>query len=182
MTAWDDHAMADNDTTAPVEEWEGASAPFDGDSIAAQMHNDDGDDVIIHEREPDDGDYFEEEEQQWKSLGLALTIARQRLGLSKREAARRAGLSDGAWRHLEAGSKDVYGRTVLPNPRPENLVSAAQAVGMRPEKAFLIVGRQAPGVGIDPATEDELAAEIRKLGEADRHLVEQLIYRLSRPF
>jgi len=119
-------------------------------------------------------------EERWARLGATLGAARQALGLSKREAARRADLSDGAWRHLEAGQKLVYGKIVLPNPRPENLISATRAVGLRPEKLFHIVGMPVPHADLNTPSEDELAAEIRNFAPIDRQLVEHLIYRLAR--
>jgi transcriptional regulator with XRE-family HTH domain len=147
----------------------------------ARLYRDDGDEP--HYREPTEGDEilaeFERTQEAWRRLGFTLGLARERMGLSKREAARRAGLSDGAWRHLEAGVKIAYGRTVLPNPRPENLVAAAKAVGLPPTKIFAIVGRQPPAGATEPTTEDQLAAEIRAPRPSDREFVEALIYRLS---
>jgi transcriptional regulator with XRE-family HTH domain len=169
----------DADDTA--EEWEGASAPYDGTGIEAQMHDYDGLDLY---GEPDEsGEHeaaYERYAAGWRQLGFTLGQARQRLGLSKREAARRANLSDGAWRHLEAGSKQVYGKTVFPNPRPENLVAAAKAVGLPPAKLFDLVGQKPPAELVGPTAEQDLAAEIAQLRPADRELVERLIFRLSR--
>jgi len=171
------------DEAQSAEEWEGASAPVEGMSIEAQMHNYDGLDLY-----PDDDGARDDEaeyrryEAGWRNLGWTLGQARQRMGLSKREAARRADLSDGAWRHLEAGSKQVYGRTVFPNPRPENLVAAAKAVGVAPAKLFDLVGREAPADLVGPTPGQDLAAELARLRPEDRQLVEQLIYRLSRDF
>lgn len=164
----------------PGEEWPGAALPYEGNSVWAQMHEDDGEEPLY--AEPDEEDEiladWEQEKASWQRLGYELGIARQRMGLSKREAARRAGLSDGAWRHLESGVKVVYGRTVLPNPRPENLVSAAQAVGIPPVKLFAIVGREAPSELAEATSDDELAAEIRNLRPEDRQMIERLVYRL----
>ena len=169
------------DIETPGEEWPGAALPYEGNSVRAQIYRDDGEEPLYGE--PDDGDIviadWEREKASWERLGHELGRARERKGLSKREAARRAGLSDGAWRHLEMGLKVVYGRTVLPNPRPENLVSAAQAVGIPPAKLFAIVGREAPAELSEPTSEDELAAEIRNLRPEDRQTIERLVYRLS---
>jgi transcriptional regulator with XRE-family HTH domain len=169
------------DIETPGEEWPGAALPYEGNSIPAQIYRDDGDEPLY--AEPDEGDEilaeFERTKAAWQRLGYNLGRARERMGLSKREAARRAGLSDGAWRHLESGVKVVYGRTVLPNPRPENLVAAAKAVGLPPSKVFAIVGRKPPAGAVEPTSEDQLAAEIRALRPEDRETVERLVYRLS---
>ncbi len=83
-----------------------------------------------------------EEEPDWGAVGRLLGAARRSLRLSKREAAQRAGFSEGLWRQLESGKRFVTGDVVLePNPRDENLAAAARAVGLKPKEVFALAGR-----------------------------------------
>lgn len=102
------------------------------------------DEEDLDELEDNSWENFVRHQEQWMAVGDALRQARMRLGISKREAARRADLSDGAWRHLESGTKKAYGTLVLPNPRPENLVAAARAVDLDPVVVFQLAGRHVP--------------------------------------
>jgi transcriptional regulator with XRE-family HTH domain len=75
-------------------------------------------------------------------VGQALGAARVKAGLSKREAARTAGMSEGWWRHLESGRiPQRDGSFVAPNPRDETLIAAARAVGLRPRYVLDLAGR-----------------------------------------
>lgn len=85
-----------------------------------------------------------EEAPKWEKLGALLAEHRIARGISKREAARLAGFSEGLWRHLEEGKRISYGHAILPNPRDDKLASAARAVGLDPAVAFEIVGRELP--------------------------------------
>ena len=80
----------------------------------------------------------------WLKVGRLLREAKERMRpkLSKREAAKRAGFSEGLWRHLEQGVRITYGVRVLPNPSDENLANAAYAVHLEPDEVFAAVGRQ----------------------------------------
>ncbi len=83
-----------------------------------------------------------EEEPDWEAVGKLLGAARRSLRLSKREAAVRAGFSEGLWRQLESGKRFVTGDLVLePNPRDENLAAASRAVGLKPKEVFGLAGR-----------------------------------------
>jgi transcriptional regulator with XRE-family HTH domain len=92
----------------------------------------------IHDQARDD---LAEEQRRWLRVAEMLGSARRRRKLSKRAAARAAGFSEGLWRHLEEGVRLVYGQEVTPNPRDENLVGAATAVGIDPAELFAAVGR-----------------------------------------
>jgi len=49
-------------------------------------------------------------------------------GMSKREAARRAGISEGRWRQVVTGVQSAGGTTIPVNPRRETLIAMAKAV------------------------------------------------------
>lgn len=123
----------------------------------------------------DYGDGFEDMQQRWAFVGSYLRTGRERTRLSKRAAARRAGISEGLWRHLEAGEKKLNGVTVLPNPRSENLVAAAQAVGVDPKAIFRAIGRTAGPIPEFEPADNSLQSRIDRLSYRDRQLVEQLI-------
>ena len=130
---------------------------------------------------------FEEALATWHAVGQTLREARLRLGISMREAARRAGLSDGAWRHLEAGEKVSYGTTILPNPRPENLIAAAKAVDLNPAVLFDKANRNLPEEykylasprPEELTTDDGRSIPLDGLSDADLELVVALVERLK---
>lgn len=119
----------------------------------------------------------------WRDVGWRLNQARRRMGLSKRAAARKAGLSEGLWRQLEAGvRKPMPDVTVPVSPRDYTLEAAARAVEVDPAELFAIVGRpyeatepDEPAVGeVDPADLSALRDEIRTLGDEIRALVHEV--------
>lgn len=81
----------------------------------------------------------------------------------------------GLWRHLEAGQKKLNGVTVLPNPRSENLVAAAQAVALDPRPIFQAIGRASGPIPEFEPADDSLQARIDRLNYRDRRLVGQLV-------
>ncbi len=169
---------ADDDTTA--DSWEHAEDPDEIVEILPegwQERLEDPSDTWRGKYEPPTGepDYFPPD---WDAIGRVLWEARNRLGISKREAARRAGLSEGAWRHLEAGKKIVNRTAVDPNPRNENLVAAARAVEVRPELLFEMAGRELPPGLVEPPSEEQTIRDFRRLSHNDRQLVDRLITRL----
>lgn len=79
----------------------------------------------------------------WEAVAQLLRDRRKAQGLSKRAAAKRAGFSEGTWRMLEVGHRQVAaGMTVPPNPTDENLEAAARALAIDPERIFVMVGRE----------------------------------------
>ncbi|WP_165243155.1 helix-turn-helix domain-containing protein [Corynebacterium lizhenjunii] len=68
---------------------------------------------------------------QWRA-GQLLQSHREQSGLSKAEAARRAGLSESWWRRLETGINIRKGEEVPVKASPEALYRAARAVGLSP--------------------------------------------------
>jgi hypothetical protein len=99
-------------------------------------------------------------------LGEYLEAARG--GLSKREAARRAGVSEGRWRQVVTGRHTSGGVQIPVNPKPETVIKMAQGVGADPRRALDLAGLdstllsedQEPGApvgeGIDPAAMADL--------------------------
>lgn len=104
-------------------------------------------------------------------LGPVLTRAREEAGLSKRAAARRAGISEQLWRRLETGYYTVQGERIPINGRDgqnkgagaETIAAAALAVLLDPREALALVG-YAPDAAIDP--EDPVAVPLAQLRQA----------------
>lgn len=160
------------------EPWKYANAPDDDFEPDPEDWED--------QRDPEE--VFHEHLARWQAVGRELTSARLRLGISKREAARRADLSDGAWRHLEAGVKKAYGTMVLPNPRPENLIAAAKAVDLNPVILFELTRQQIPDElkflttqrATNLATPDGSTISLDGLSDNDVDLIAALVERLRR--
>jgi len=111
----------------------------------------------------------------WRTVAEILSDARTRLGLSKRQAARRAGISEGTWRQLERGPTLQNNTLNVNQTRPENLYAAAQAVGVDPKVLFDLFDEEVPeGVDFTPY-DDRLARKISKLEVRDRDIVERLV-------
>ncbi len=83
------------------------------------------------------------EATEWRRLvGTKLERARKARKLSKRAAAGLAGISEGLWRQLESGRRQVNRDVVVPvSPKDETLVAAARAVGLDPSKLLASAGR-----------------------------------------
>jgi transcriptional regulator with XRE-family HTH domain len=73
-------------------------------------------------------------------LGALLEEARLRKALSKREAARRAGISEGRWRQVVTGIQKAGTVNVAVNPRANTVVAMARAVDVDPEAALVAAG------------------------------------------
>jgi transcriptional regulator with XRE-family HTH domain len=111
----------------------------------------------------------------WRTVAETLGAARKKLKLSKRQAARRAGISEGTWRQLERGPTLYGGMVHLTEARPENVYAAARAVGVEPEVIFGIFGEGVPeGLDFTPY-DDRLAKKITRLEVRDRDIVERLV-------
>lgn len=85
---------------------------------------------------------------------------RERRGqMSKREAARRAGISETRWRHIEAGTQRVAGADIPITVRPDNVAAASRAVGADVATALDLAG-------YDPSLYSHLVAEVHISGMA----------------
>lgn len=123
------------------------------------------------------------EEVRWsEAIGKRLREGRGRM--SKREAARRAGFSEATWRALELGvRRPAKGIEVPVNPTVENLVAAAEAVGINPDEILSMVGLayQAAFERVETATNEvqELRDEVARLAARVELLDRQLDARRS---
>jgi transcriptional regulator with XRE-family HTH domain len=127
-----------------------------------------------------------DESQQWVVFGRWLAEQREHKGLRRREAARRAKVSEAVWRDLETGRKQAIGGIrLLPNPSEAVLERVATALELPLEEVLARAGRSANGSrparpDLDaPARPDldasTLAVKLRRLGERDRIVVERLV-------
>jgi transcriptional regulator with XRE-family HTH domain len=127
-----------------------------------------------------------DESQQWVEFGRWLAEQREQRGLRRRDAARRAKVSETLWRDLETGRKEAIGAIrLLPNPSADVLERVAGALEVPVEEVLSRIGRPArqprtsTRVGSGPsAVEDDgslLSVKLRRLSDRDRALVERLV-------
>jgi len=127
----------------------------------------------------------DDEGRRWTEIGKRLGAARNRLNLSKRAAAARAGFSEGTWRQLEAGERQVAPGMTLPvSPSDRTLTAAARAVELDPAEVFALAGRtynhaahteDVESVKIDiDARFDELHRRLDALGESMNRIAQTL--------
>jgi transcriptional regulator with XRE-family HTH domain len=127
-----------------------------------------------------------DESQQWVEFGRWLAEQREQRGLRRRDAARRAKVSESLWRDLETGRKEAIGAIrLLPNPSADVLERVAAALEVPVEEVLSRIGRPArqprTAVARGSATsrvEDDgslLGVKLRRLSERDRALVERLV-------
>ncbi|HEY5111467.1 MAG TPA: hypothetical protein VII67_03955 [Acidimicrobiales bacterium] len=110
----------------------------------------------------------------WAVVGRELYLGRKRFQISKREAARRAGISEALWRQLEGGGAMLTPGLFVPNPRAANLVAAAQAVEIDPERLFDLLGRDAPE-GIEKFAAGGFTVRFNQLNDRDQYVVISLV-------
>jgi len=111
----------------------------------------------------------------WRTVAETLGAARKRLRLSKRQAARRAGISEGTWRQLERGPTYEGGMLYINQTRPENLFAAARAVGVDPKIVFGAFDEEVPeGIDFTPY-DDRLTKKVAQLDIRDRDIVEGIV-------
>jgi transcriptional regulator with XRE-family HTH domain len=127
-----------------------------------------------------------DESQQWVEFGRWLAEQRESKGLRRREAARRAKVSEALWRDLETGRKEAIGGIrLLPNPSRAVLERVAEALDVPLEDVLARTGRSSNGSrpprpvpeassrpDLDAST---LGVKLRRLSERDRTVVEQLV-------
>lgn len=107
-------------------------------------------------------------------IGRQLYMGRKKFQISKREAARRAWISEALWRQLEGGGHKLEPGIFLPNPRPENLVAAAMAVELDPVPFFEFLGRDAPA-GVERFAAGGFTIRFNQLNQRDQYIVIQLV-------
>lgn len=73
-------------------------------------------------------------------LGALLENARTHLKISKREAARRAGISEARWRQVVTGLQNTRDRGTPSNPRAVTVAAMARAVDLDPDEALRVAG------------------------------------------
>ena len=122
------------------------------------------------------------EAERWVEFGSFLRQQRDKVGLSRREAARRSKVPESTWRDLETGQKTSYGAgvRVLPNPGAEVLDKMAKVLELAPEELTRHVGRLTSKSKSTAATAARdganlLAQKIARLDERDRRLVESMV-------
>jgi transcriptional regulator with XRE-family HTH domain len=125
-----------------------------------------------------------DESQQWVQFGRWLAEQRELRGLRRREAARRAKVSETLWKDLETGRKEAIGGIrLLPNPSPDVLERVAGALEVPVEDLLARIGRPPrrvrPLAAVTDGHRDEdeslLTLKLRRLSERDRVLVERLV-------
>jgi transcriptional regulator with XRE-family HTH domain len=99
-----------------------------------------------------------EDDEPWP-LGDMLRRARGNPGrpgfISQREAARRAGISEGRWRQIEAGHRFVGGQRVRETTSASRVARMARAVGIDEHAAVVAAGLDPQEIEIIDASEAE---------------------------
>jgi transcriptional regulator with XRE-family HTH domain len=125
-----------------------------------------------------------DESRQWVEFGRWLVEQREERGLRRRDAARRAKISEALWRDLETGRKEAIGGIrLLPNPSQDVLERVAAALELPVEDVLARVGRAKAGrrsLGSTdvPKSDDDgslLSIKLRRLSDRDRILIERLV-------
>jgi transcriptional regulator with XRE-family HTH domain len=122
------------------------------------------------------------EAERWVEFGSFLRQQRDKVGLSRREAARRSKVPESTWRDLETGQKTAFGAgvRVLPNPGSDVLAKMATVLELSPEELTRHVGRTTAKARASAASASRdganlLAQKIGRLDERDRRLVESIV-------
>jgi transcriptional regulator with XRE-family HTH domain len=122
------------------------------------------------------------EAERWVEFGKYLREQRDRIGISRREAAKRSKVPEATWRDLEQGrgTNSYGGVRVLPNPGGEVLEKMATALEISNEDLMRHVGRltnqkRASSSGAAKTNASPLAQKVGRLGDRDRRLVESLV-------
>jgi transcriptional regulator with XRE-family HTH domain len=107
------------------------------------------------------------------ALGDVLERAREALGLSKREAARQAGISEGRWRQVVSGYQRQGDVMVPVNPRRATVVGMARAVGVPEDEALRAAGLEVfANVGDGVGVRDNVTAVLTR--EPVERLIEDI--------
>ena len=120
------------------------------------------------------------EAERWVEFGVYLRQQRDKVGLSRREAARRSKVPESTWKDLENGAKTSYGGVrVLPNPAPDVLAKMAGVLELSPEELGRHVGRLTKTRSASTSTARDganaLSQRIARLSDRDRRLLESMV-------
>ncbi len=121
------------------------------------------------------------EAERWVEFGVYLRQQRDKVGLSRREAARRSKVPESVWKDLETGQKTSYGGVrVLPNPGADVLAKMANVLDVSPEELTRHVGRttsraRSAAAAASRNSTTPLVQKIARLDDRDRRLVENLV-------
>jgi transcriptional regulator with XRE-family HTH domain len=121
------------------------------------------------------------EAERWVEFGVFLREQRDKVGLSRRDAARKAKVPEATWKDLENGHKTSYGGVrVLPNPGTEVLAKIAEVLELPPEELNRHVGRlsnksRTASAASSKDNSTSLAQKIARLGDRDRRLIESMV-------
>ena len=124
-----------------------------------------------------------DESRQWVEFGRWLVEQREERGLRRRDAARRAKISEALWRDLETGRKEAIGGIrLLPNPSHDVLERVAKALELPVEEVLARVGRATSARRLlapdAPKADDDgslLSIKLRRISDRDRALIEHLV-------
>ena len=120
------------------------------------------------------------EAERWVEFGVYLRQQRDKVGLSRRDAARKSKVPEATWKDLENGHKTSYGGVrVLPNPGPDVLEQIANALEVTIEDLTRHVGRitnrSKPVTDLNRKAGSGLPQKVARLGDRDRRLIESLV-------
>src|SRR5271163_346619 len=125
-----------------------------------------------------------DESQQWVEFGRWLAEQRGERGLRRREAAKRAKVTESVWRDLETGRMEAIGGIrLLPNPSRDVLERVAGALEVPVDDVMARIGRRSPRSPASAATAVDaakskgstLSLKLRRLSERDRIVVERVV-------
>lgn len=124
-----------------------------------------------------------DESRQWEEFGKWIAERREECGLRRRDAARKAKISEAAWRDLETGRKEAIGGIrLLPNPSRDVLSRVATTLNVSLEELMSRVGRRdrdrrsrGRSLGGDDAEDSPMELKLRRLSDRDQLLVERIV-------
>lgn len=124
-----------------------------------------------------------DESQRWVEFGQWIVEQRERLGLRRRDAARKAKVSETTWRDLETGRKDsIGGIKLLPSLSRDMLERVAEVLELPMDEILKHVGRApranhlpSPATVTSVAGRRSLNEKLTRLDIRDRQLVERLV-------